>query len=692
MPDILVVNIRGQAQAVGPAQAGVMRGGLVFEQIGTDILLGGLDPARAIGYSPGTLLRRFMGQLWCATVNGLNFGAIRPYDEGGTNDWHATPTDVTAKGAVGRSHDTNTSSNGCPTAILVEVLTADRPYLVGAHTASSFDKTFEIYNPDTNAWSVVTVPGNWGQVFNQLNSMVHDGLAFFCQNNGGIGATALASVDPSTGGIIEYALPTFTAGQTENTQYRNRFFTLHDRLFLSTSNNQNAVGVNAFVGDILEFSFGAWTTVNVDTNIGEGFEGGMHAVFKISPTKVLIIGHGSERDPAGGLVANVITTVGDAKAGALQNAPGTIATTNAVIPTLLKPSGAGYGGGASAGEASRCYGMTITDDPTGQVRHFLNYFPDGAVGAPTVATVFEVFDENTPMAIINQTPESTSDFAFPESFYGGGAVTGGVDGSTRYVSAQARGWAQGNTGVVVKVSAHGDAMVIAHRGIAGGPYTPGENLTWTGGSGTLIGDGAAEGLFVRDVIGTLPAQDGVVTGGGSGATATINGVLLHSGVTGLQYVVGEILTGSISNATAPVTHIGLGGPGEQLAKVGVVTNGPFVSGDVLTGSIGGGTSTMSTGPLGHHGGAADKTIRARFHNSPGPVGKGIPTAFCTMALGTGIGGTVVKDGGGPGIDEFQNVVADGAVGDTPLSFEWDFLADGVDALTVAQLLFEIDRT
>jgi hypothetical protein len=330
----------------------------------------------------------------------------------------------------------------------------------------------------------------------------------------------------------------------------------------------------------------------------------------------------------------------------------------------------------------------VTDDPTGTIRHFMYLVPDGGI-ATTVPTLYEVFDDTTPMAIVPQTPQMDSDFAFPASLYGGGNQSGGIDGSTRYVSVQARGWAKGNAGVVVKCSAHGDAMVIAHRGIAGGPYTPGENLTWTGGSGTLIGDGANEGLYVRDVIGTLPAQDGVVTGGGSGATATINGVLLHSGVTGLQYVVGEVVTGSISTAFATVTHVGPGGPGQQYVKVSAVTNGPFVSGDVLTGGTGGGTSTMSTGPLGYHGGAADKTIRARF---PAGGGKEVPAGYATFVAGTGIGCTVSKGSGPGGSDELTGVVADGAPGDTPISAEWDFVADGVSPVSVSQFLFEIDRT
>ncbi|HEU03199.1 hypothetical protein LCGC14_0273590 [marine sediment metagenome] len=254
--------------------------------------------------------------------------------------------------------------------------------------------------------------------------------------------------------------------------------------------------------------------------------------------------------------------------------------------------------------------------------------------------------------------------------------------------------------------------------IVGGPFTAGETLTGSIGGGTatlaapppaeyevlsvltgltsgataiISGDGANEGLYVREVIGTF--AEGEEVEDDTGTRSTLDHVLQHGAVTLGPFQVAESILGGTSGATADITHLGIGGAGEQLVKVDNVAGGPFQNGEVITGGTSGASAPLSAAPAGVHGGLADKTIRARFFLGAGPSGKGIPlTGFATMVAGSGFKGTVSKGSGPGGSDELINVIADGTVGgDIPPSFEWDFLADGVPKFLVTSMAFEIDR-
>lgn len=690
MGNPLVVDALGQAIPGGIARVGTLNGELFFNQIGPNIADGGWDPTRAIQPPTGNHARRFFGQIFAGVqLNSVTFRTrVMVYDEGGTNNWTVSPT---AKGAQGVT-DTGQPSLSNYSFAFVEVMTAAGPYLVGAGTGTpSNPRRFARFDPRTG------VNGTWS-FFNGVNSgnagephaiFVHDGIVY-------TGSPAqqqpIQTFEPITGGVAQITYPF----PTDAFQNMPVFFTLHGRLFGSWNANTGSPYTSRFA----ELIAGSFVEIaGLTSNQGGN---GVHArtCIPISPTKVLIFGHGySNTAGVGGVMCHEASTVGDSPTGALQIVDRTIA----VVPAALRPSGGGYGGlGTTIYTGMRA--RVTTSDPIGVQRNFLMYYPNiYPPVAPTAATVFEVFDESTEMQAVNGTVQADSDFIPPVSFYGAGALENGVDRSTRLVSPQGAGWASGNSGLVVKVFGCGDGPVLAYHNLAGGPFTVGETIQGATSlaTGVLIGDGAAEGLYLRDVVGTFQGDE-QISGLTSLATADLNLVLPHGSVTTGPFQVGETVTDLTSGATGTVTHLGLGGSGEQLVKV-IWTNSPtaFGNGNVIQGSISGAQATLSSAPLGSWGGLANKTIRARyFFRASGPVGKGVPTTgYCTMVAGSGFKGTVSKGTGptnpatGLPSDELINVIADGAVGPgtSPPSFEWDFLSDGVSEYLVTTLAFEIDR-
>lgn len=471
-----------------------------------------------------------------------------------------------------------------------------------------------------------------------------------------------------------------------------------------TSWNENTTyKYSQFQQNIWEYESGAFVERVLATKLKFGAPQNSSngiCVFPISSTKVLVIGSGPSKTAGGvvrsGLTAFVITTAGNSPSGSL------VATevTYPVIPPALiasyyTPPGAGGPGSKviSGDPQVRGYTSTAAD---GSKKHYLYYAPDG-IATVTTAALYEVIDDATEMILNPGTPDSDSDYAYPGDFWGGGHREGGVDEANRFVSVGPRGYQKGSVGLIVKCRGYGDPTVLAYHNKVG-TFTVGETITGgtSGATAQLMGDGTAEGLYVRNVVGTFVADE-QVTGGTSGATADLNTVLLHGAVTAGPFQVGETVTGGTSGATGTVTHLGLGGTGEELVKV-EWTSSPtqFSNGEVITGGTSGASATLSAAPRGYHGGAADKTIRARYYWSGGAggQGKGVPvTGYCTMRAGSGVGGTVSKGTGPGGSDQLINVVADGGFGsgDTPSSFEWDFLADGLPNYAYANVVLEIDR-
>jgi hypothetical protein len=683
MTSPLVVDCRGQTAGVGPARIGTLNGGFFFSQIGPNVADGGFDPGRANNVVCRNLARRFRGQLFASTSrSGGADSKINVYDEGGTNAWQVA---ATAKGALG----VNTLALGSQPPNLYAITTPSQDYLVGLVEDNTTFQDYWRYNPDNGVngtWTVHQAASAFGGPAQTLMGFVHDGLLHTCSDYGAAGgAVVLKSFDPISGGVTQYTSPF-----SQSTWHTGVFFTLYDRLFFAQCSSENVFLPTTYTSRIAEFSLGSWTEdTSINTRLGNSGLGANVVAIPLSVGKVLLIGPGIARPNEGnnGVIAVLVETIGSNPTAGLQVTD----VSNPVIPAAIRSPD-----GNTASATHRIFAYTNTADALGTKKFFLYFHPDGT-GSVTPSTLFEVTDESTEMAAQTGTVQADSDFGFPEVFYGGGETENGIDQSTRLVTASARGWAAGVTGLVVNVGAHGDPTVLAYHNLVGGPWTVGETITGgtSGATATLVGDGAAEGLYLRDVTGTF-LPDEQITGGSSGATADLNEVLPHGAVTSGPFQVGETVTGGTSGATGTITHLGLGGAGEQLVKV-EWTSSPtqFSAGEVITGGTSGASATLSSAPLGSWGGGADKTIRARyFYDAAGPSGKGVPiTGYCTMVAGSGFKGTVSKGTGPGGSDELTNVVADGSVGgDSPASFEWDFLTDGVPQFLVTSLVFEIDRT
>jgi hypothetical protein len=72
----------------------------------------------------------------------------------------------------------------------------------------------------------------------------------------------------------------------------------------------------------------------------------------------------------------------------------------------------------------------------------------------------------------------------------------------------------------------GNDLNIPYDTESGGPFDEGETITWTGGSALLLAlddDGTTGTLYCQRLTGDAPANNAVLTGGTSGATAAVNG-------------------------------------------------------------------------------------------------------------------------------------------------------------------------
>ena len=179
------------------------------------------------------------------------------------------------------------------------------------------------------------------------------------------------------------------------------------------------------------------------------------------------------------------------------------------------------------------------------------------------------------------------------------------------------------------------------------------------------------GEFVNG-IGTLasPLVTTSPRGNVKGATGVIvsfsahgNALRVPHDAAGPAFTLGLVATQAPSGATGTIIEVGA-----NHVLLGAVT-GTWTNGQTFTDS-GTGSAAQNAAAT---GGTADNTVTPRYHFSSG-LGLGVPVSgVCSMVPGSGVGGTVVIDGGGAGVDQLQNVIADDGV----KSFEWDFFSDSI---------------
>jgi hypothetical protein len=81
------------------------------------------------------------------------------------------------------------------------------------------------------------------------------------------------------------------------------------------------------------------------------------------------------------------------------------------------------------------------------------------------------------------------------------------------------------------VSPTGTLYSFNYDNEAGGPFTPGEDLSWTGGTGmlsTLVDNGSDGSMSIILLTGVAPADNDGITGGDSSATCDVDGTVTSS--------------------------------------------------------------------------------------------------------------------------------------------------------------------
>ena len=148
----------------------------------------------------------------------------------------------------------------------------------------------------------------------------------------------------------------------------------------------------------------------------------------------------------------------------------------------------------------------------------------------------------------------------------------------------------------------------------------------------------------------------------------------HDG-SGPAFTEGLVVTQAPSGATATVLF-------QSATELWVTQDSgtAWVNGQAITDS--GAGSAVQNGA--QAGGAADKTVVARFHLGAGQTAIGVPiTGICTVVPGSVTGGGGAVEVG----NTITNVTADGRT----FSFEWDFLADGIPQASIANVQVFISR-
>jgi hypothetical protein len=152
-------------------------------------------------------------------------------------------------------------------------------------------------------------------------------------------------------------------------------------------------------------------------------------------------------------------------------------------------------------------------------------------------------------------------------------------------------------------------------------------------------------------------------------------VVPHGAIAG-TITVGDVATQAPSGATGIVLRTGANEMWLTNAT-GAWTNG---QGFATVGGPGGSATQNAVST----GGAADKTVVARFFLGPGNTGAGVPiTGIATIVPGSVTGGGGAVESG----NSIINLTADGRT----FTFEWDFLTDGVPQALIDNVELFITR-
>lgn len=130
-----------------------------------------------------------------------------------------------------------------------------------------------------------------------------------------------------------------------------------------------------------------------------------------------------------------------------------------------------------------------------------------------------------------------------------------------------------------------DDFVVQYDTEASGPFTEGENLTFSGGAVAelvkLRDDGTTGVMYCSKISGTLPVDNETITGGTSGATAAVNGPNAETAPFASRFPLKIWADMSYSSTTGNIRWTGGALGATHSCKYDNEASGPFIVGDIL---------------------------------------------------------------------------------------------------------------
>ena len=368
-----------------PAEVGIVRGGLFYERIGNTFGTRHNNAVVNTYRAPNKAVQYFSaagGEVLFALAETGTTGRIWSFD--GVSTWSV-------------AHDPGSGTGGDQVEGFLHVTGSDGlPYLV--HTARSTPiNGIGRARYDGTSW-VNDIQGFGVSI--QTISYAHKGIV-----HSKLFRTSGGSWEWSLYDVVTRAL----SFQTVNPAGGNLsgcpvYFTLGDRLFMLAAESGASGGIT------LEFVLGSWienTSAAAAQWFGANNSSSSHAAFRISDTKVLIIGPGN---PAASTTATgMVATLCQIVAGV----PTYTDVTDPVIPPFLRP-------GTAVGDPQDygCYGMTDNDQVPGTPEFFV-YFCSDMQATSAAWNLLQVTDELTELQIIDVVQADNS-WSAPALFQGGG--------------------------------------------------------------------------------------------------------------------------------------------------------------------------------------------------------------------------------------------------------------------------------
>jgi len=496
-PNILCADVNAFLGGFVPAVVFELRGGRFAKQVGNSDILMRQNPGDTTLYRRhmANAMAWFKGRLfWGGGDRGdnTNFGSARVKR---LNE----STDTWEEVFLLNIGSTSGTLHYC-TAIFV-VTTGTEEYLVACSERSAFGVTHApqwhvSQTGEPGSWTTYITPNLGGQLTTQGIGISHAGL-LFQQRQGDASGFVLTSIDPVTGSNAQYTMTGTTRPQG------GAFFKFDNRLFLIVPLAGETTAWFA------EFAFGSWVRMQTGAghlgaevrfgNASTVQESRITSAVQIDDDTVLLFGSG---DVGGGQGLRVYEVTLSAGSGSQLTVADVTAT---YVPPSLLP-----GGGLGDPDSYALFNVGKGDDG-------FWYLAFSSVSTNSAYSLMKV----VPGGLLQDAGVMQAQTSYT-------LVTASMDGGERrdsrgslpLIKAFPLGTAEGATGMIQTFRCDGDPLIAEHGAVGGTPpFNEGEAVTWTGGSGVILGGGVGAAAIRRQtLVGADP--DGLLMTGAGGATAT----------------------------------------------------------------------------------------------------------------------------------------------------------------------------